>query len=67
MLPGVKEARMVETPYKLISREYARLKGETEHRIIKVGMWKSAAINWFSSPGRAPSRVKSSFSKSPKG
>jgi len=37
MLPGVKEARMVETPYKLISREYARLKGETEHRIIKVG------------------------------
>ena len=25
MLPGVKEARMVETPYKLISREYARL------------------------------------------
>jgi 3-deoxy-7-phosphoheptulonate synthase len=37
MLPGVKEARMVETPYKLISREYARLKGETEHRVIKVG------------------------------
>jgi 3-deoxy-7-phosphoheptulonate synthase len=36
MLPGVKEARMVETPYKLISREYARLAGETEHRIIKV-------------------------------
>jgi 3-deoxy-7-phosphoheptulonate synthase len=37
MLPGVKEARMVETPYKLISREYARLKGETEPRVIKVG------------------------------
>jgi 3-deoxy-7-phosphoheptulonate synthase len=37
MLPGVKEARMVETPYKLISREYARLAGENEHRIIKVG------------------------------
>jgi 3-deoxy-7-phosphoheptulonate synthase len=36
MLPGVKEARMVETPYKLISREYARLAGEPEHRIIKV-------------------------------
>jgi 3-deoxy-7-phosphoheptulonate synthase len=37
MLPGVKEARMVETPYKLISREYARLAGESEHRVIKVG------------------------------
>lgn len=37
MLPGVKEARMIETPYKLISREYARLVGESEHRIIKVG------------------------------
>ena len=36
MLPGVKEARMVETPYKLISREFARLAGESEHRIIKV-------------------------------
>jgi len=28
---------MVETPYKLISREYARLAGESEHRVIKVG------------------------------
>ncbi len=37
MLPGVKEARMVEAPYKLISREYAKLAGESEHRIIKVG------------------------------
>ena len=37
MLPGVKEARMVETPYKLISREYAKLVGESEHRTIKVG------------------------------
>ena len=37
MLPGVKEARMVETPYKLISREYARLAGESQHRVIKVG------------------------------
>ena len=38
ILPGVKEARMVETPYKLISREYARMAGESsERRIIKVG------------------------------
>jgi len=37
MLPGVKEARMIETPYKLISREYARMSGESEHRVIKVG------------------------------
>ncbi|MBN1643783.1 MAG: 3-deoxy-7-phosphoheptulonate synthase, partial [Dehalococcoidales bacterium] len=37
ILPGVKEARMVETSYKLISREYARLAGESEQRIIKVG------------------------------
>jgi 3-deoxy-7-phosphoheptulonate synthase len=37
MLPGVKEARMVETPYKLISREYAKMAGESEHRVIKVG------------------------------
>jgi 3-deoxy-7-phosphoheptulonate synthase len=38
ILPGVKEARMVETPYKLISREYAKLSGEeSQHRIVKVG------------------------------
>jgi 3-deoxy-7-phosphoheptulonate synthase len=38
ILPGVKEARMIETPYKLISKEYARLAGESsEGRIIKVG------------------------------
>jgi len=38
ILPGVKEARMVETPYKLISREYARMAGEeSERRVIKVG------------------------------
>jgi 3-deoxy-7-phosphoheptulonate synthase len=38
VLPGVKEARMIETPYKLISREYARLAGEsTDTRVIKVG------------------------------
>ncbi len=37
-LPGVKEAMMVETPYKLISREYGRLfDGEAERREIKVG------------------------------
>ncbi|MCL0091706.1 3-deoxy-7-phosphoheptulonate synthase [Dehalococcoidales bacterium] len=37
-LPGVKEAVMVETPYKLISREYSKLSGEeSEYRIIKVG------------------------------
>ncbi len=36
VLPGVKEARMVETAYKLITREYARLAEEPEHRIIKV-------------------------------
>lgn len=32
-LPGVKEARMVETPYKLVSREY----GNGEGRVIAVG------------------------------
>ncbi len=38
ILPGVKEARMIETPYKLISREYAKLSGEeSEQRVIKVG------------------------------
>ena len=38
VLPGVKEARMVETPYKLISREYAKLAGEGgDRRIIRVG------------------------------
>lgn len=38
ILPGVKEAFMVETPYKLISREYARAaEPESEHRLIKVG------------------------------
>lgn len=37
-LPGVKEARMVETPYKLISREYTRLFREpTEQMTIQVG------------------------------
>ncbi len=37
-LPGVKEAIPVETPYKLISREYTRfLKGPTEDKVIKVG------------------------------
>jgi 3-deoxy-7-phosphoheptulonate synthase len=37
-LPGVKEARMVETPYKLISREYNELfEGKDESRIVRVG------------------------------
>ncbi len=37
-LPGVKETVMVETPYKLISREYGRFSGGlTERRIITVG------------------------------
>ena len=36
-LPGVKEARMVETPYKLISREYNRLfETEDEPFTVKV-------------------------------
>ena len=37
-LPGVKEAMMVETPYKLISREYTKFfGGESEHMVVKVG------------------------------
>jgi len=37
-LPGVKEARMIETPYKLISREYSEVfQDREESRIIKVG------------------------------
>ena len=36
--PGVKEATMVEVPYKLISKEYSKfLEDEIEHSIIKVG------------------------------
>jgi 3-deoxy-7-phosphoheptulonate synthase len=38
VLPGVKEAFMVETPYKLISKEYVRrFGGDAERRVIKVG------------------------------
>jgi 3-deoxy-7-phosphoheptulonate synthase len=38
VLPGVKEAVMVETPYKLISKEYSkRFDEKVEHRIVKVG------------------------------
>jgi 3-deoxy-7-phosphoheptulonate synthase len=38
LLPGVKEAMRIETPYKLISSEYSKLiEGECEHRVIKVG------------------------------
>lgn len=37
-LPGVKEAMMVETAYKLISREYSKfIEGASEHAVIKVG------------------------------
>jgi len=37
-LPGVKEAMMVETPYKLISREYSKFfEGAGEGMVIKVG------------------------------
>ena len=38
VLPGVKEARMVEIPYKLISREYSELfVDKDESRIVQVG------------------------------
>lgn len=39
LLPGVKEARMVETPYKLISKEYSKRFDEEagEYRPVKVG------------------------------
>lgn len=38
VLPGVKEAMMVETPYKLISLEYSKRTGEnSECRIINLG------------------------------
>jgi len=38
IMPGVKEAIMVETPYKLISREFSHRIGEDEERrIVKVG------------------------------
>ncbi len=38
VLPGVKEARMVEIPYKLISREYSELfEGRDESRIVQIG------------------------------
>jgi 3-deoxy-7-phosphoheptulonate synthase len=38
LMPGVKEARMVETPYKLISRDYSEpFIGKDESRIVKVG------------------------------
>jgi len=36
-LPGVKEATMVEAPYKLINREFSKLyEGKMAHRVIKV-------------------------------
>jgi 3-deoxy-7-phosphoheptulonate synthase len=36
-LPGVKEARMIEAPYKLINREYSNAYGETRTHIVKIG------------------------------
>ena len=36
-LPGVKEARMIEAPYKLINREYSNAYGETSTHLIKIG------------------------------
>jgi len=37
VMPGVKEVRMIETPYKLISREYNEVfRGKDESRVIKV-------------------------------
>jgi 3-deoxy-7-phosphoheptulonate synthase len=38
VLPGVKEAMMVEIPYKLISREYSELfEGKDESRVVQIG------------------------------
>jgi len=38
VLPGVKDAISIETPYKLISREYGKLsEGLTENKVIRVG------------------------------
>jgi len=37
VLPGVREAVMVDVPYKLISREYSKSFEELEHMVIKVG------------------------------
>src|SRR3989338_3655102 len=36
-LPGVKETRMVETPYKLISREYNKAMEGGERKIVRGG------------------------------
>jgi hypothetical protein len=57
-LPGVKEARMVETPYKLVSREY----GNGEGRIISVGDGPLAVRNRLSWPAPVLLRAASSFS-----
>jgi len=37
VLPGVREAMMVDIPYKLISREYSKFFEGLEHMVIKVG------------------------------
>jgi len=37
-LPGVKEVRLIETPYKLINREYSTLfDGKAESRVVTIG------------------------------
>jgi len=37
-LPGVKDAMRIETPYKLISKEYGKFsEGLSEHKVIRVG------------------------------
>lgn len=37
-LPGVKEARMIETPYRIISKEYSKRFGwEGETRVVQIG------------------------------
>ncbi|MDD4876855.1 MAG: 3-deoxy-7-phosphoheptulonate synthase, partial [Dehalococcoidales bacterium] len=40
VLPGVKEAVMVDIPYKLISREYSELFEDDEHEAVTVGTLK---------------------------
>ena len=53
-LPGVKEAIPVETPYKLISREYTRFfKEPIEDKQIKVGNIVIGGISRYISPARA--------------
>jgi len=37
VLPGVKEAMGIETPYKLVSREYSKFSEGFDHMVVKVG------------------------------